>query len=89
MVQPILMDVEAALQGKDLGDGVRYESQQFELVASLLLDAPAPHAVPWVDLAAAVGGAWAEILFLYRSPWHQFFCNRCAVVRHFFCFENL
>ena len=64
MMQPILRDVTRALRGKDLGDGVRYESQQFKRVARILLDAPPPHAVPWNDMAAAVGSEWAVCFIL-------------------------
>ena len=63
------MDVTRALRGKDLGDGVRYESQQFKRVARILLDASPHHAVPWNDMAAAVGSEWVHILFsAYEAP---------------------
>ena len=56
VVQPIALDMDMALRGKQLASGARYTVEEFKAVARMLLDAPPYHAVKWDVLASTVGG---------------------------------
>ena len=71
-MQPILMDVEKAWEGKDFNHDEAYSPGQFEKVAQLLLDASPYHAIAWRKLAREIGGEWpcflVELSSFYCKP---------------------